>query len=122
MRLDISRYFDDGGNAGMTRVDTTDSIVMLGAYRWAFAEPIRKLSCNLTITAVPVVVAIVAGGLETRNLVGDRPGLTGARGFRSAIGALDDDSGVLGYLIVGIFVAAWLASYVVYRRNRYDDI
>jgi hypothetical protein len=28
----------------------------------------------------------------------------------------------LGYVIVGIFVAAWLLSYAIYRLNRYDEI
>ncbi len=44
--------------AGMTLIDTTDSILMLGAYGWAFVKPIRKLYYNLTITAVSVVVAV----------------------------------------------------------------
>ena len=58
--------------AGMTLVDTTDSILMLGAYGWAFVKPIRKLYYNLTITAVSVVVAVVVGGLETLGLIGDQ--------------------------------------------------
>jgi nickel/cobalt transporter (NiCoT) family protein len=29
---------------------------------------------------------------------------------------------VLGYLIVGIFIVAWLISYLVYRINGYDKI
>jgi high-affinity nickel-transport protein len=29
---------------------------------------------------------------------------------------------MLGYLIVGVFLAAWAISYVVYRINRYDEI
>ena len=40
--------------AGMSLVDTTDSILMLGAYGWAFVKPIRKLFYNMTITAVSV--------------------------------------------------------------------
>jgi len=108
--------------AGMTLVDTADSILMLGAYGWAFAKPIRKLYYNLTITAVSVAVAVVVGGLEVLNLIGDRLGLTGEGGFWGAIGSINDNFGVLGYAIVGIFVAAWLISYVVYRINRYDEI
>ncbi len=49
--------------AGMTLMDTTDSILMLGAYGWAFVKPIRKLYYNLTITAVSVVIAVIVGGL-----------------------------------------------------------
>jgi high-affinity nickel-transport protein len=108
--------------SGMTLIDTTDSILMLGAYGWAFVKPIRKLYYNLTITAVSVIVAVVVGGLETLNLIGDQLGLTDGGGIWGAIGSLNDNFGVLGYMIVGIFVVAWLISYLVYRANRYDDI
>ena len=73
--------------AGMSLIDTTDSILMLGAYGWAFVKPIRKLYYNLTITAVSVVVAVVVGGLEVLNLIGDQLGLdrrAAASGARSA--------------------------------------
>jgi len=108
--------------AGMTLVDTTDSILMLGAYGWAFVKPIRKLYYNLTITGVSVVVAVIVGGLEMLNLVGDQLGLGDSGGFWGAVGSLNANFGVLGYLIVGIFIVAWLVSYVVYRVNRYDEI
>ncbi len=107
---------------GMTLVDTTDSILMLGAYGWAFVKPIRKLYYNLTITAVSVVVAVVVGGLEALDLIGDRLGLSERGGFWGLIGSLNDNFGALGYLIVGIFIVAWLVSYIVYRINRYDEI
>jgi high-affinity nickel-transport protein len=108
--------------AGMTLVDTTDSILMLDAYGWAFVKPIRKLYYNLTITGVSVVVAVIVGGLEMLNLVGDQLGLGDSGGFWGAVGSLNANFGVLGYLIVGIFIVAWLVSYVVYRFNRYDEI
>jgi nickel/cobalt transporter (NiCoT) family protein len=108
--------------AGMALVDTTDSILMLGAYGWAFVKPIRKLYYNLTITAVSVIVAVVVGSLETLNLIGDRLGLTEGGGFWGAIGSLNDNFGMLGYVIVGIFIFAWFISYVVYRLNGYDKI
>jgi high-affinity nickel-transport protein len=108
--------------AGMTLIDTTDSVLMLGAYGWAFIKPIRKLYYNLTITAVSVIVAVIVGGLETLNLIGDQLGLTDSGGFWGAIGSLNDNFGVLGYVIVGVFVAAWAISYVVYRVNGYDEI
>ncbi|HTV88118.1 MAG TPA: HoxN/HupN/NixA family nickel/cobalt transporter, partial [Stellaceae bacterium] len=52
--------------AGMSLVDTSDGILMLGAYEWAFVRPIRKLYYNLTITLVAVAVAATAAALETR--------------------------------------------------------
>ena len=108
--------------AGMTLIDTTDSILMLGAYGWAFIKPIRKLYYNLTITAVSVIVAVIVGGLETLNLIGGQLGLTGGGGFWGAIGSLNDNFGALGCVIVGVFIAAWAISHVVYRINRYDEI
>ena len=108
--------------AGMTLLDATDSILMLGAYGWAFTKPIRKLYYNLTITGLSVLVAIVVGGLEVLNLIGDQLGLTDGGGFWGAVGAINDNFGVLGYLIVGIFVLGWLVSVLVYRAKGYDEI
>jgi high-affinity nickel-transport protein len=108
--------------AGMSLMDTSDSILMVGAYRWAFVKPIRKLYYNLTITAVSVAVAVVVGGLEALNLVGGQMGLTDRGGFWGAIGTINGNFGLLGYLIVGIFAASWVVSFVVYRVRRLDEI
>jgi nickel/cobalt transporter (NiCoT) family protein len=108
--------------AGMTLIDMTDNLLMLGAYGWAFVKPIRKLYYNLTITAVSVIVALLIGGIEALNLIGNQLGLSNEGGFWGDFAALSDDFGMLGYLIVGIFVFAWLISYLVYRINRYDEI
>jgi high-affinity nickel-transport protein len=108
--------------AGMTLIDTTDGVLMLGAYGWAFMKPIRKLYYNMTITAVSVAVAVVVGGLETLNLIGDQLGLTDGGGFWGAIGAINDNFGTLGYIIIGIFVVAWVGSIVFYKLRRYDEL
>src|SRR5208282_1609068 len=50
--------------AAMSLIDTTDGVLMLGAYGWAFTKPIRKLYYNLTITFVSVLVAVLVGGIE----------------------------------------------------------
>ncbi|WP_347337343.1 hypothetical protein [Bradyrhizobium tropiciagri] len=55
--------------AGMMLVDTTDSVLMVGAYGWAFLNPIRKIWYNLTITAISVVVALLIGGIEALGLL-----------------------------------------------------
>ena len=108
--------------AGMTLIDTTDGVLMLGAYGWAFMRPIRKLYYNMTITAVSVVVAVLIGGLETLNLIGDQLGLTDGGGFWGAIGAINDNFGVLGYVIIGIFVLSWVGSVVFYNLKGYDEL
>jgi high-affinity nickel-transport protein len=106
--------------AGMTLVDTSDSVLMVGAYGWAFVRPIRKLYYNLTITFVSVLVAVIVGGVEALGLIADKLGLTG--GVWSAIASLNDNFGALGYLIIGIFAASWMASLVLYRLKGYDQL
>jgi len=108
--------------AGMSLVDTTDGVLMLGAYGWAFMKPIRKLYYNMTITAVSVVVAVVIGGLETLNLIGDQLGLTDGGGFWGTIGGLNDNFGRLGYVIIGVFMLSWAGSVMFYRFKRYDEL
>jgi len=104
--------------AGMSLIDTTDGILMLGAYGWAFTKPIRKLYYNLTITFVSVLVAVLIGGIEALGLVADQLKLQGP--FWSFIGALNENFGSLGYLIMAIFAGSWLVSIAVYRLGRFD--
>ena len=106
--------------AGMSLVDTTDGILMLGAYGWAFVRPIRKLYYNMTITFVSVLVALLVGGIETLGLVGDQFGLGGP--FWDGVGALNGHFGTLGYVIIGIFALSWLASAIIWRARGYDRL
>ncbi len=106
--------------AGMSLVDTSDGVLMLGAYGWAFSRPIRKLYYNLTITFVCVVVAVAVGGIEALGLLQDRLGLKGL--FWQGIGALNDNFGMIGYLIIGIFMASWIISAAIYRLRGYDRL
>jgi high-affinity nickel-transport protein len=106
--------------AGMALVDTTDSILMLGAYGWAFVKPIRKLYYNLTITFVSVLVALLVGGIEVLGLIGGQFKIHGA--IWDLIGLLNGNFGVIGLVIIGIFVVSWLVSIAIYRHNRYDEI
>ncbi|MGB8352577.1 MAG: HoxN/HupN/NixA family nickel/cobalt transporter [Chthoniobacteraceae bacterium] len=106
--------------AGMSLVDTTDGILMLGAYGWAFLNPLRKLFYNITITAVSVLVALLVGGIETLGLIGDQFAFAGK--FWDAIRSLNDNFGNLGYLIIGIFAVCWLVSAVIYRAKGYDKL
>jgi high-affinity nickel-transport protein len=105
--------------AGMTLIDTTDSVLMVGAYGWAFLKPIRKLYYNMTITAVSIIVALVVGGIETLGLIGSQLSLSGR--FWQTIGSLNDNFGTLGYLIIGIFIVSWVISLAAYRLGGYDE-
>jgi len=106
--------------AGMSLVDSTDNILMLGAYGWAFVKPIRKLYYNITITSVSVVVALLVGGIEALGLVAGQFHLTG--GAWVLVGKLNDNFGLLGYGIVGLFALSWIVSIAIYRWRRFDDL
>ena len=107
-------------SAGMALVDTTDGVLMLGAYGWAFVKPIRKLYYNLTITFVSVLSALIVGGLETLGLVADQFKLAGP--FWEFIGMINENFGLLGYGIIGVFATGWLGSLLIYRVKGYDEI
>ncbi len=106
--------------AGMTLMDTTDSILMLGAYGWAFVKPIRKLYYNLNITLISVIVALVVGGLEALSIVASELNLSGP--FWDQIGSLNENFGLVGVVIVLLFLASWEISTIIYKLKRYDDI
>ena len=106
--------------AGMSLIDTTDGILMLGAYDWAFVKPIRKLYYNLIITLVSVVIAVLIGGIEALGMVEQQLQLSG--GFWDAVSMLNSHFNSLGFIIVGVFIAAWIVSIVVYRYKGYDDL
>jgi high-affinity nickel-transport protein len=106
--------------AGMTLVDTTDGVLMLGAYGWAFLKPIRKLYYNLTITFVSVLVALLVGGVEAVGLLKDQFNLSG--GVWDFIGMLNDNFGTLGFLIIGVFIFSWVGSMIFYRVKGYDRL
>ncbi|MGB7768585.1 MAG: HoxN/HupN/NixA family nickel/cobalt transporter [Verrucomicrobiia bacterium] len=106
--------------AGMALVDSTDSILMLGAYGWAFVKPIRKLYYNMTITFVSVLVALLVGGIEVLGLIGDHLKIHGAAW--DMIGSLNDNLGMVGFVIIGVFAGSWAVSILIYRMNRYDEI
>ncbi len=106
--------------AGMMLIDSTDSVLMVGAYGWAFVKPIRKLYYNLVITGVSVVVALVVGGVEALGLVGNRFSLGGP--FWAYVASVNDNFGRLGYLIIAIFIASWALSALIYRLKGYDDL
>jgi high-affinity nickel-transport protein len=105
--------------AGMVLIDTTDSVLMVGAYGWAFLNPIRKLWYNLTITAISVIVAVMIGGIEALSLIADKLQLEGP--FWNAVGNLDQSLADFGYLVVGVFVTSWAISFLIYRWRRFDQ-
>ena len=106
--------------AGMSLIDTTDGILMLGAYGWAFVKPMRKLYYNMVITLVSVLVAVIIGGIEAAGVVAYQFHLNG--GIWGASEALSANFGTLGFIIVGVFLASWALSTAIYKFRGYDEL
>jgi nickel/cobalt transporter (NiCoT) family protein len=58
--------------------------------------------------------------VEALGLIADRFALHG--GLWDLVASLNDNFGLLGYLIIGIFAVSWIVSVLVYRLNGYDQI
>src|ERR671928_1239652 len=92
--------------AGMSLMDTIDGAFMCHAYGWAFSNPIRKVYYNITVTSLSVAVALLIGTVELLQVLGFLNGL---------------DFNKLGYGIVGLFVATWAASVLVWKVRRLEE-
>jgi len=106
--------------AGMSLIDTTDNILMLGAYGWAFIKPLRKLYYNMIITSISIVVALAVGSIEVLGLVAGQFKMTG--NFWNIVGKLNDNFGVLGYGIIALFVISWGVSISIYKWLGLDEM
>jgi high-affinity nickel-transport protein len=106
--------------AGMSLIDTTDNILMLGAYGWAFVKPIRKIYYNMTITFVSVIVALVVGGIEALGLFAGQTHPAGV--YWDFVARLNGNFGTLGYCIVGLFTVSWIVSIGIYKWRRFDEL
>ena len=103
--------------AGMSLMDTTDGILMVKAYHWAFVNPLRKIFYNLTTTSLSIAVALVIGTIELMQV-----GIE-VMGLKSPLfNAIADLSfGVLGYAIVGLFLLVWAISAAIWKFKRIDE-
>ncbi len=106
--------------AGMSLIDTTDGVLMLAAYGWAYVRPLRKLYYNMTITFVSVLVALLVGGVEVFGIMADKLELTGW--FWNSAAQLSSSFDTMGYFIVGIFIVSWVTSTIIYRMQKYDEL
>ncbi len=97
--------------AGMSLLDTIDGSFMNFAYGWAFSKPVRKVYYNITITGLSVAVALIIGTVELLSLAAQQLNLTGP--FWRWISGVNLN--VLGFVIVGLFVATWAVALLVWR-------
>ncbi len=105
--------------AGMSLLDATDGILMLGAYGWAFVKPMRKLYYNMVVTLVSVLVASIVGAIEAASVIAQQLRLTG--GLWNSVRTIGDNFGSLGFIIIGVLIASWGISAAVYKFRRLDE-
>src|SRR6202011_1747596 len=103
--------------AGMSLMDTADGAFMSQAYAWAFSNPVRRVFYNLTMTALSVFVALFVGLFELSQLAVQQLNLHG--GAWDSIRGMD--LGVMGFVIVGAFVATWIGALLIYRGLHVEE-
>ena len=103
--------------AGMSLLDTIDGAFMNFAYGWAFSKPVRKVYYNITITGLSVAVALIVGSAELLSVLAERLRLSG--GVWDVAANLDLN--LVGYFIVGLFVATWAIALAVWRYGRIEE-
>ncbi len=103
--------------AGMSVMDTTDGVLMSRAYNWAFINPLRKIFYNLATTSLSIAVALMIGSIELLQVLINLLDLRGS--VFDFIVALD--FGVLGYLIVGLFLFGWALSALLWKLGRVEE-
>ena len=104
--------------AGMSALDTCDSLLMTRAYSWAFASPARRLYYNAAATGMTVVVAVFVASVYLAGLLAR---FGAAAGPVRAYASLANHFELLGYGIVAMFAAAWGAAALAWRLGGFED-
>jgi high-affinity nickel-transport protein len=103
--------------AGMALMDTTDGVFMAKAYSWAFSNPLRKVYYNMATVGLGVFVASAVGLVEYFQVLANHTDLHGF--VWDWLRAINFE--VLGYFIVGAFIAVWIGSVVIYKVRRIEE-
>ena len=97
--------------AGMSLLDTLDGAIMSFAYGWAYAEPMRRIYYNITVTALSVFVALAIGTVELGGLLARRAGVTsGPLATMESV-----DLNYLGFGIVVLFILTWAVAVGIWK-------
>jgi high-affinity nickel-transport protein len=103
--------------AGMSLLDSIDGSFMNFAYGWAFSKPVRKVFYNLTITGLSVAIALLIGTIELGGLIAQQLNLSGT--FWDWFENININ--LLGFLIVGMFVATWAIALSVWHLGHIEE-
>ncbi|RZD18292.1 MAG: HoxN/HupN/NixA family nickel/cobalt transporter [Candidatus Acididesulfobacter diazotrophicus] len=104
-------------SATMMIVDSTDGVLMVFAYSWAFLNPVRKIFYNITITTLSIMLALGIGTLEWIQVIAMELGLN--NGIFYTLQTVSFYK--LGSIIVGLFIAVWIASIIIYKSLKIEE-
>ena len=77
----------------------------------------RKIFYNITVTGLSVAVALLIGSIELLDVLATRLSLKG--GIWDFVSGLDLN--LVGYAVVGLFVATWAVALAVWRLGRVEE-
>ncbi len=103
--------------AGMSLMDTADGLFMTVAYDWAFANPIRKIYYNFTITGLSIAVALLIGTIELVSVLHDDLGLVDP--VTTWVSSINLNNA--GFAIVGLFAITWLCAVTYWKVARVEN-
>ncbi|MDN2454214.1 HoxN/HupN/NixA family nickel/cobalt transporter [Lactobacillus sp. UCMA15818] len=98
--------------SGMSLMDTTDSIMMASAYKWALDTPFKKIKYNLTVTSISILAAFTIGMFELLQVTAQSFSLK--NGVIKLIQEVNIDW--LGYGLWIILTTIWIISYIIWMR------
>jgi high-affinity nickel-transport protein len=104
--------------AGMSAFDTANSLLMTHAYSWAYRNPARRLYYNIAATGMTVFVAAFIASVYLMGLLASAVDLPAPL---AVYARLADHFELLGYLVVGAFLTAWLAAAAIWRYGRFEE-
>ncbi|KAJ3044501.1 hypothetical protein HDV00_001928 [Rhizophlyctis rosea] len=105
--------------AGMTLIDTTDGILMLATYTYATIHPTKKLFYNLTVTLLSIIIAFFIGTVQVLGIIAEKYDLEG--GAWDGIRRLGEEMGLVGYIVIGMFVGVLGVAGVVFWIWKWDE-
>ncbi len=104
--------------AGMSALDTFDSLLMTRAYSWSYRSPARRLYYNAATTAMTVAVAAFVSTVYLAGLLVDAAAMPAPV---RAYAGLSEHFELLGYVIVAAFALAWAVAGVFWRIGRFEE-
>lgn len=99
--------------AGMSTLDTADSLIMTRLYSWSYRDPARTLFFNIATTAMTVFIAGFIASVYLADVLAQHAGLT----FLSGYASVSQHFEFMGYGIAAIFALTWVGALVFWNRR-----